>query len=105
MACETGKWESILPDNATEMDDGFILINQVHGNGVIEGKYRKKGSSPPGEDMTNGTCKNDQLDFDIVGFHYSGKIKGRIIKGKKKTKQKDKKEFDGEEVWVGVKTA
>jgi hypothetical protein len=73
---------------------------------VIEGKYRKKGAPPPGEDITNGTCINDKIDFDIVGFHYSGKVKGRIIhKGKKKTKTKDKKEFDDGEVWVGVKTA
>jgi len=104
MACETGKWESILPDNATEMDDGTVFIDVLHGNGDIEGRYRPKDATSD-EVIQNGTCKNDQLDFDIVGFHYSGKIKGRIIKGKKKTKQKDKKEFDGEEVWVGVKTA
>jgi hypothetical protein len=104
MACEISVWASVLPDNATEMDDGTLFIDEVHGSGEIKGRYRKKDATSD-EDITNGTCVNDQLDFDIVGFHYSGKIKGRIIKGKKKTRQKDKKEFSGEEVWVGVKTA
>jgi hypothetical protein len=104
MACETGVWASVLPDNE-EPDDGTLFIDQVHGSGEIEGRYRKKDAPPPDEDIQNGTCVNDKIDFDIVGFHYEGKIKGRIIKGKKKTKPKDKKEFDGEEVWVGVKTA
>jgi hypothetical protein len=108
MACETGKWESILPNNATEIDDGSVFIDELDGSGNIKkGRYRPKDANP-GQDedfQAGGTCKNNEIQFDIVGFHYEGKIKGRIIKGKKKTRQTNMKEFDGEEVWVGVKTA
>lgn len=103
MACEPSTWASVLPDNE-ESDDGTLIINDVHGNGEIEGTHRKSDGASE-EDIQNGKCINDEIEFDIVGFHYEGKIKGRIIKGKKKSKPHDRKEFNGEEVWIGVKTA
>lgn len=104
MACEISVWASVLPDNATEMDDGTLFIDEVDGRD-IKGRLRPFNGTPPDPEIENGICENDKIEFDVGGFHYDGKIKGRIIKGKKKTGQRGKKEFDSEEVWVGVKTA
>ena len=104
MACEVSVWASVLPDNQ-EPDDGTLFIDEVHGSGEIKGRLRPLNGAPPDPEIENGKCENDKIEFDVGGFHYEGKIKGRILKGKKKTKQRGKKEFDSEEVWVGVKTA
>jgi hypothetical protein len=107
MACETGKWESILPNNATEIDDGSIFIDELDGKKIKKGRHRKKGASP-GQDekfKDGGTCENDEIQFDRAGFHYQGKISGRMIKGTRTPTDKDGKKLNGDEVWVGVKTA
>jgi hypothetical protein len=102
MACETGTWASVLPQNA-DPDDGTIIIESVNG-GKIKGKHRKKDAKPGEQDeLEMGECENDHIKFNHTEFHYEGDIFGRIIIGTRNVKAE--RELDGEEVWVGVKTA
>ena len=66
MACETGKWESILPNNATEIDDGSVFIDELDGSGnITKGRYRPKDANP-GQDEDNCDHSKDILGVTVA---------------------------------------
>ena len=112
--CGPAKWASMLP-NSADKEDGTIFVDTVHGNGSMEGRHRRQGSSEDeDEQLKNGKCKagDEKIEFDRQGFHYDGEIfdcKGVfvIVGNRSSTRAKDKKdgeEFVDDEMWVGVKT-
>lgn len=92
-------------------NDGTIFIDNVQPNGDITGRHFDAAGTP--FDLKSGKCKENphKISFETdEGFEYKGRIfdvgNQRFVVGTRRRKhKKDEAPGDGDEVWVGVKTA